>query len=71
MAEPPVFYFARMLPAYRHAVMERLNERLDGRLVVDAQALEVQAGGLADATVGGAQGFAAGFGVGREGRFDF
>ncbi|MEZ4702140.1 MAG: glycosyltransferase [Rhodothermales bacterium] len=34
MAEPPVFYFARMLPAYRHAVMERLNERLDGRLVV-------------------------------------
>ncbi len=34
MAAPPIFYFARMLPAYRHAVMERLNERLDGRLVV-------------------------------------
>jgi glycosyltransferase involved in cell wall biosynthesis len=30
----PIFYFARMLPAYRLAVMERLNERLDGRLVV-------------------------------------
>lgn len=34
MSQPPIFYFARMLPAYRHRVMERLNERLDGRLVV-------------------------------------
>lgn len=30
----PVFYISRMLPDYRVAVLERLNERLGGRLVV-------------------------------------
>lgn len=30
----PVYYFARMLPAYRVPVLDRLNERLEGRLVV-------------------------------------
>ncbi|MFK7844480.1 MAG: glycosyltransferase family 4 protein [Rhodothermales bacterium] len=30
----PVFYFTRMLPAYRLPIIERLNERLDNRLVV-------------------------------------
>ena len=32
----PVFYFTRMVPVYRFPVLERLNERLDGRLVVCA-----------------------------------
>ncbi len=32
----PVYYFARILPHYRHAVLARLNERLGGRLVVCA-----------------------------------
>ena len=32
----PVFYFTRMVPAYRFPVLERLNDRLDGRLVVCA-----------------------------------
>ncbi len=36
MSEPPVFYFTRMVPGYRIAVLERLNERLGGRLVVCA-----------------------------------
>ncbi len=30
----PVYYFSRMLPAYRVPVLDRLNERLGGRLVV-------------------------------------
>ena len=30
----PVFYFARMLPAYRLPVMERLNKRLNGQFIV-------------------------------------
>ncbi|MEM8487976.1 MAG: glycosyltransferase [Bacteroidota bacterium] len=34
MSTKPVFYFTRMLPAYRIPILERLNERLDGRLVV-------------------------------------
>lgn len=34
MAAQPIFYFTRMLPAYRIPVLERLNERLDGRLIV-------------------------------------
>jgi glycosyltransferase involved in cell wall biosynthesis len=34
MSDRLVFYFTRMLPAYRLPIMERLNERLDGRLVV-------------------------------------
>ncbi len=34
MSTQPVFYFCRMLPAYRIPILERLNERLDGRLVV-------------------------------------
>ncbi len=35
MNERPIFYFPRMLPFnYRVAVLERLNERLGGRLVV-------------------------------------
>ncbi len=32
----PVFYFTRFLPGYRIPVLERLNERLEGRLVVCA-----------------------------------
>ena len=36
MPERPVFYFTRMVPAYRIPVLERLNERLEGRLVVCA-----------------------------------
>ena len=32
--QPSVFYFTRMLPAYRLPIIERLNERLDGGLVV-------------------------------------
>lgn len=34
MTDRPVFYVTRMLPAYRLPIMERLNERLEGRLVV-------------------------------------
>lgn len=34
----PVYYFARILPAYRHAVLANLNERLGGRLVTCAGA---------------------------------
>ena len=34
MPERPVFYFTRMVPVYRYPVLERLNARLDGRLVV-------------------------------------
>lgn len=34
MSAKPVFYFTRMLPAYRIPILERLNERLQGRLVV-------------------------------------
>src|SRR5690625_7678273 len=29
-----VFYFTRMLAEYRIPILERLNERLDGRLIV-------------------------------------
>lgn len=36
MSEPPVFYVARFVPHYRVPVLERLNARLDGRLVVCA-----------------------------------
>ncbi len=36
MPERPVFYFTRMVPVYRLPVLERLNARLDGRLVVCA-----------------------------------
>ena len=36
MPERPVFYFTRMVTAYRIPVLERLNERLCGRLVVCA-----------------------------------
>ena len=32
--ERPVFYFTRILPAYRRPIIERLNERLNGNLVV-------------------------------------
>lgn len=32
----PIFYFARIVPIYRRPVLERLNERLGGRLVVFA-----------------------------------
>ena len=34
----PVYYFARILPAYRHAILAQLNERLGGRLVACAGA---------------------------------
>ncbi len=34
MTSRPIFYFCRMLPAYRIPVLERLNDRLNGRLVV-------------------------------------
>lgn len=34
MAEAPVYYFARIVPGYRIPILERLNERLGGRLVV-------------------------------------
>jgi len=34
MKEPPVFYFTRMVLGYRVPVLRRLNERLQGRLVV-------------------------------------
>lgn len=34
LPERPVFYFCRVLPAYRFPVMERLNRRLGGQLVV-------------------------------------
>ncbi len=36
MPERPVFYFTRMMTAYRIPVLERLDERLGGRLVVCA-----------------------------------
>ena len=36
MPDRPVFYFTRMVPAYRFPVLERLNDRLDGRLIVCA-----------------------------------
>jgi len=32
----PIYYFARMIPWYRIPVLEELNERFDGRLVVCA-----------------------------------
>ena len=32
----PIYYFARMIPWYRIPVLEQLNERFDGRLVVCA-----------------------------------
>lgn len=34
MPQRPVFYFTRTVPAYRLPVIERLNERLGGRLIV-------------------------------------
>ena len=34
MTRPPIFYFTRVLPAYRLPVLERLDERLGHRLVV-------------------------------------
>ena len=34
MSNRPVFYIARLLPGYRLPILRRLNERLDGRLVV-------------------------------------
>lgn len=34
MSVRPVFYIARLLPGYRLPILNRLNERLDGRLVV-------------------------------------
>ena len=34
MNEQPVFYFTRFLPAYRLPIVERLNERLNNRLIV-------------------------------------
>lgn len=34
MSERPIYYFARIVPGYRIPVLEQLNERLDGRLVV-------------------------------------
>ena len=34
MTEKPVFYFTRMLLGYRVPVLERLNERLNDRLIV-------------------------------------
>ncbi len=36
MSERPIFYFTRMVTAYRIPVLERLNQRLGGRLVVCA-----------------------------------
>lgn len=36
MPDRPVFYFTRMVPGYRVPVLERLNARLEGRLVVCA-----------------------------------
>ncbi|HMB89729.1 MAG TPA: glycosyltransferase [Rhodothermales bacterium] len=34
MPARPIFYIARLLPGYRLPILSRLNERLDGRLVV-------------------------------------
>lgn len=34
MPEKPVYYFARFVPGYRVPILEQLNERLDGRLIV-------------------------------------
>lgn len=36
MTDRPTFYFARFVPGYRLPILERLNERLNGRLVVCA-----------------------------------
>lgn len=36
MPDRPVYYFARMVPGYRVPVLERLNQRLNGRLIVCA-----------------------------------
>ena len=36
--ERPIFYFTRLAPAYRYPLLERLNARLGGRLVVCAGA---------------------------------
>lgn len=34
MTQRPIFYFTRVLPAYRVSILEHLNSRVEGRLVV-------------------------------------